>query len=62
MDTDKFVVLKANVRMQEYVSVADIKMKYSVDDKEAQEMLDKLIQGGLVDPFSFDGLHFKVRR
>lgn len=36
-------------------------MKYNVNDKEAQEMLEKLIQGGLVDPFSFDGLHFKVR-
>ena len=55
------VLLKANVVHLEYVSISDIKMKYDVNGEEAQEMLDDLIQGGLVEPYSFDGAHFKVK-
>lgn len=55
------VLLKANVVHLDYVSISDIKMKYNVDNDEAQEMLDGLIQGGLVEPYSFDGAHFKVK-
>ena len=62
MDADKLVVLKANVKRMEYVSLADIKMFFSVSDQEAQELLDKLIQCGLVQPFPMDGIHFKVNR
>ena len=62
MDTDKLVVLKANVKRMEYISLADIKMFFSVSDQEAQELLDKLIQGGLVQPYPMDGVHFKVNR
>ena len=62
MDADKFVVLKGNVKRMEYISLADIKMFFNVNDKEAQEYLDKLIQCGLVQPFSMDGIHFKVNR
>ena len=62
MDANKLVSLKANVRRMEYISLADIKMLYSVNDAEAQELLDKLIQGGLVQPFPLDGIHFKVNR
>ena len=62
MDADKLVALKANVKRMEYVSLADIKIFFSVSDQEAQELLDKLIQGGLVQPYPMDGVHFKVNR
>ena len=62
MDADKFVVLKGNVKRMEYISLADIKMFFNVNDKEAQEYLDKLIQCGLVQSFPMDGIHFKVNR
>ena len=61
MDKTKLVTLKANVPQLEYVSISDIKMKYNVSGEEAQEMLDELIQSGMVEPFSFDGAHFKVK-
>lgn len=62
MNTDMLVTLKANVKRMEYISLADIKMFFSVSDAEAQELLDKLIQCGLVQPFPMDGVHFKVNR
>ena len=62
MDANKLVSLKANVRNMQYISLADIKMLYSVNDAEAQELLDKIIQCGLVQPFPLDGVHFKVNR
>ena len=62
MDADKLVALKANVKRMEYISLADIKMFFSVSDAEAQELLDKLIQCGLTGPYAMDGVHFKVRR
>ena len=62
MDSNKLVSLKANVVNMQYISLADIKMLYSVNDQEAQELLDKIIQCGLVQPFPLDGVHFKVNR
>ena len=62
MDADKLVALKANVKNMQYISLADIKMFFSVNDKEAQELLDKIIQCGLVQPYPMDGVHFKVNR
>lgn len=62
MDADKLVTLKANVRNMEYISLADIKMFFSVNDQEAQGLLDAIIQGGLVQPYPMDGVHFKVNR
>lgn len=62
MDTNKLVMLKATIKQNEYISVAQIKMNFQVDDKEAQELLDKLIQCGAVQPFPIDGIHFKVNR
>jgi hypothetical protein len=62
MNTDMLVTLKANVKRMEYISLADIKMFFSVNDAEAQELLDKLIQCGLVQSFPMDGVHFKVNR
>ena len=62
MDTNKLVTLKANVKRMEYISVADIKIFFNINDDEAQELLDKLIQCGMVQPFPMDGIHFKVNR
>ena len=62
MDTNKLVTLKANVKRMDYISLADIKMFFNCPNQEAQELLDKLIQCGAVQPYSFDGMHFKVNR
>ena len=62
VDTDKLVALKANVKRMEYISLADIKMFFPISNTEAQELLDKLIQCGLVQPYAMDGVHFKVNR
>ena len=62
MDTNKLVMLKATVKQNEYISVSQIKMNFQVNDKEAQELLDKLIQCGMVQPYPIDGVHFKVNR
>ena len=62
MDTNKLVTLKANVKRMEYISVVDIKIFFNINDAEAQELLDKLIQCGMVQPFPMDGIHFKVNR
>ena len=62
MDANKLVALKANVRNMQYISLADIKMFFNVNDAEAQELLDKIIQCGLVQPYPMDGVHFKVNR
>ena len=39
----------------------DIKNILSVDQKEAEEMLQKLIQAGAIDPFPLDGINYRVR-
>ena len=62
MDTNKLVMLKATIKPREFISVGEIKMFYSVNDKEAEELLNKLIQCGLVQPYPIDGVHFKVNR
>ena len=61
MDADKLVALKANVKNMNFISLSDIKMFFNVNDKEAQELLDKLIQGGLVSSYPMDGIHFQVK-
>ena len=61
MDADKLVALKANVKNMNFISIADIKMFFNVNDKEAQELLDKLIQSGLVSSYPMDGVHFQVK-
>lgn len=61
MDTDKFVMLKATVRQLQTISVAYIKSILNVSEKEAEEMLQKLIQAGLVEPFPMDGINYRVR-
>ena len=61
MDTHKFVMLKATVRQLQTISVGYIKNILSVDQKEAEEMLQKLIQAGAIDPFPLDGINYRVR-
>ena len=62
MDPNKLVTLKANVKRMDYISLADIKMFFSVSDAEAQELLDKLIQCGAIQPYPVDGVHHKVNK
>lgn len=61
MDTDKFMMLKATVRQLQTISVGYIKNILNVSQDEAEEMLQKLIQGGAVDPFPLDGINYRVR-
>ena len=62
MDTNKLIMLKATIRQHDYISIGEIKVLYGADDNEAQELLNKVIQGGLVQPFPIDGVHYKVNR
>ena len=61
MDLDKFAMLKATVRQLQTVSVPYVKSILSVDDDEAEEMIQKLIQAGAIEPFPFDGVNYRVR-
>ena len=54
-------MLKATVRQLQTISVGYIKNILSVDQNEAEEMLQKLIQAGAVDPFPLDGINYRVR-
>ena len=62
MDLDKFAMLKATVRQLQTVSVPYVKSILSVDEKEAEEMINKLIQARMVEPFPFDGINYQVRK
>ena len=61
MDLDKFAMLKATVKQLQTISVPYIKSILNVDDEEAKEMLNKLIQAGAVEPFPIDGTNYRVR-
>ena len=61
MDLDKFAMLKATVKQLQTVSVPYIKSILSVNDDEAEEMIQKLIQAGAIEPFPFDGVNYRVR-
>ena len=61
MDLDKFAMLKATVKQLQTVSVPYVKSILNVDDDEAEEMIQKLIQAGAVEPFPFDGVNYRVR-
>lgn len=61
MDNDKFVMLKATVRQLQTISVVYIQSILNVERKEAEEMLEKLIQAGFVEPFPLDGVNYKVK-
>ena len=61
MDLNKFAMLKATVKQLQSVSVPYVKSILSVDDDEAEEMIQKLIQAGAIEPFPFDGVNYRVR-
>lgn len=61
VDLDKLAMLKATVKQLQTISVPYIKNILNVDQKEGEEMLEKLIQGGAVEPFPFDGVNYRVR-
>ena len=61
MDLDKFAMLKATVKQLQTVSVPYVKSILSVDDDGAEEMIQKLIQAGAIEPFPFDGVNYRVR-
>ena len=61
MDLNKLAMLKATVKQLQTISVPYVKSILSVDDDEAEEMIPKLIQGGAIEPFPFDGVNYRVR-
>ena len=61
VDLDKLAMLKATVKQLQTISVPYIKSILNVDQKEGEEMLEKLIQGGAIDPVPFDGVNYRVR-
>lgn len=61
MDLDKLAMLKATVKQLQTISVPYVKSILNVDDDEAKEMIQKLIQGGAIEPFPFDGINYRVR-
>lgn len=61
VDLDKLTMLKATVKQLQTISVPYIKSILNVDQKEGEEMLEKLIQAGAIEPFPFDGVNYRVR-
>ena len=62
VDLDKLAMLKATVRQLQTISVGYIKNILNVDTDEAEEMLQALIRGGVVEPFPIDGINYRVIR
>ena len=60
MDRDKYILLKATVINRDIITLGIIKDEFNVDSDEALEMLNNLIQEGMVETFAYDGTHFKV--
>jgi len=62
MDNSKYVMLKAILANKTTISVGAIKNEFNVDAEEGEEMLQNLIQEGLVEPYSIDGTSFMVKK
>jgi len=62
MDMNKYAMLKAIVPQKEYISVSMLKSELKVTAGEAQEMMRNLTQEGMIEGYSSDGVHFKVRK
>ena len=60
MDRNKYIMLKATVPNRDIITLGIIKDEFNVDSDEALEMLNSLIQEGMVETFAVDGTHFKV--
>lgn len=61
MDTNKYVMLKATLAGRGTISIGRIKNDLKVETEEAEEMLNQLIQEGLVEAYSLDGTNFVVK-
>ena len=53
-------MLKATVVHKDIITLGLIKDEFDVDADEALDMLNNLIQEGMVETFSYDGTHFRV--
>ena len=60
MNRDKYIMLKATVVNRDIITLGIIKDEFDVNSDEAREMLNCLIQEGMVETFAYDGTHFKV--
>lgn len=60
MDNSKLVMLKATVAQLQTISVGYIKNILNVDTDEAEDMLQGLIQAGVVEPYPIDGVNHRV--
>ena len=60
MDLNKYAMLKATLPGRATISIGRIKNDLNVDTDEAEEMLNQLIQEGMVEAYSIDGMNFKV--
>lgn len=60
MDNSKLVMLKATVGQLQTISVGYIKNILNVDTDEAEDMLQGLIQAGVVEPYPIDGVNHRV--
>ena len=61
VDLDKFAMLKATIKQLQTISLPYVKSILNVDEKEGEEMIQKLIQAGAIEPFPFDGVNYRVR-
>ena len=60
MNREKYIMLKATVVNKDMITIGLIKDEFNVDADEALDMLNSLIQEGMVETFSIDGTHFRV--
>lgn len=62
MNINKYIMLKATLTTKQTISISVIKNEFDVTGEEAEEMINNLIQEGLIEPFPFDGKSFSVKR
>lgn len=62
MDLDKFAMLKGSIKQLTSVSIAFIKSAFNVENEEAEEMMQKLVQAGLIEAFPVDGINYLVKK
>ena len=62
MDKNKYMMLKAIVPHKNTVSIGMIKNEFNVNAEEAEDMLQNLIQEGMVEGYSLDGTNFLVKK
>ena len=62
MNINKYIMLKATLATKQTISISVIKNEFDVTGEEAEEMINNLIQEGLIEPFPFDGKSFSVKK